>query len=115
MIINTNAGSLNPAKYSDNTSGLGLGGSLDLTVAHAIINNPKKMKAVMRIVHGKPTLGINFSIMMGMMKPPMEEPLTMIPNAAARLLKNQVTTLVMHALKHADEAMAAQMLCARKN
>lgn len=113
--MNRKAGSLNPSRYSDKTNGLGLGGNLDLTVAHVIANNPKKMKATMRMVQGKPTSGINFSIMMGMMNPPMEDPLTMIPNAAARLLKNQVTTLVMQALKHADDAMAAQMLCARKN
>lgn len=113
--MNTNAGSLNTPVYSDKTSGRGRGGSRDLTVAHATAISPRKMNAVMRIVHGNPTRGISLTIMMGITKPPIEDPLTMMPNAAARRRKNHVTTLAMGALKHADDATAAQRLCARKN
>jgi hypothetical protein len=73
------------------------------------------MKAIVRIIQGKPTLLIILSIMIGRTTPPRDDPETMIPKAAARLLKNQVTSEDMEALKTALDPMDATMDCARKN
>jgi len=53
--------------------------------------------------------------MIGRTTPPRDDPETMIPKAAARLLKNQVTSEDMEALKTALDPMDATMDCERKN
>lgn len=62
----------------------------DLTVKFAIVSIPKIKKAQILIVHGNPTSLMSRGTMMGKITPPRLEPDAMIPNAAARLLKNQV-------------------------
>jgi len=48
------------------------------------------VKATARIVHPKPIMGIRRWTMMGSTTPPRLEPETMMPNARARCLRNQV-------------------------
>jgi hypothetical protein len=69
----------------------------------------RNIKATVRIIQGNPTLLIILSIMIGRITPPRDEPETMIPNAAARCLKNQVISEDIQALKTALDAMDATM------
>jgi hypothetical protein len=66
------------------------GGRWDLMVRLAIIRRLRNMNATARIVHPKPILGIKCWTMIGSTTPPMLDPESMMPNARARCLRNQV-------------------------
>ena len=95
MQMRANAGSLRGRINSMTLSFLGRGCNLDLTVRFAIISRPNIIKAHARIVHGKPIFGISLATIMGNITPPREDPEAIIPNAAARFLKNHVPTELM--------------------
>ena len=69
---------------------LGRGVNLDFTVRLAMISIPRIENAAVLMVHGNPISGISLDTMMGKITPPREDPEAIIPNAVARLLKNQV-------------------------
>lgn len=91
------------------------GGNLDLTVTQATPHIARNRNPSMRIVQGNPICRKRWFIMMGRQTPPRDEPAFMMPNAAARLLKNHVATDDMVALNIAPEAAAATIDCERKN
>lgn len=84
------AGSLRGRMKSIISTLLGFGVNLDFTVRLEMMSIPRIMNAAALIVHGNPILGISFDTMMGKITPPREDPEAIIPNAVARLLKNQV-------------------------
>ena len=90
-----NAGCFKGRINSIISSFLGRGANLDLTVKLAITSMPRIMNAQTLIVQGKPIFGISLLTMMGKITPPSDEPEAMIPNAAARFLKNHVPTELM--------------------
>lgn len=70
--------------------GFGRVGRRDLTVRLAMSMSARIRKPQVRIVQPKPILGISLLTIMGKITPPVEEPAAIMPNAAARLWKNQV-------------------------
>jgi len=57
------------------------------------------IRAMTRTAHPKPTWGISFSRVIGIMTAPTEEPEATIPRAAARRCLNQVDTQATPGMK----------------
>ena len=88
-------GSARGLMNSRRMSGLGDGGSRDLTVRFAMTSRPRIKNAATRIVQPNPILGISRSTRMGKITPPRDEPDATIPKANARRRKNHVETVDM--------------------
>lgn len=92
IVRSTKAGSFRASMKSLSERGFRDGGMRDLMNMFATTSNPSIMKATARIVQPNPICGISFVTMMGRMTPPRLDPVTMIPMAAARCLRNQELT-----------------------
>lgn len=70
------------------------GGMRGVMAKHANTMNGRIMKAIIRMLHPKPTCALfsNFDMMMGNMTPPTDEPETTKPMAAARFLSKYCDT-----------------------
>jgi hypothetical protein len=77
----------------------GLGGRRDLTVRKATDRSARMRKALILIVHPKPTSSIRCVVMIGKITPPSPDPAAIIPKAAPLFLKNQVVMVLVAALK----------------
>jgi hypothetical protein len=75
-------GMINSRKEID----FGRGGSLDLMVMLAMVSIVRMINAEMRIAHPNPTWTINLLNMIGNIIPPILDPVTKMPKAAARFL-----------------------------
>ena len=93
--------------------GFGRGGRRDLTVKHARPQNKSTTKPRMRTVQGKPMRGISLFMKMGNTIPPIDDPATTMPRAAARYLKNQVRVELVAQLKTAAAPTPQMMPCVR--
>lgn len=75
----TNFLSLKGSTKTFNSNALGLGGRREEIVRAAMIMRPRMRKAMIRIVHAKPTSGMRCEAMIGKMMPPKPEPAAIIP------------------------------------